>query len=91
MTSLAAYFERVVAGELGDDGVLQLGRPAHRGVVEVAALDRRVRRRANVRPRVEVRLARREADHLAALTLELEHLGGDGERRGRLHLLQAAG
>ena len=62
------------AGDIGGDGLAQLGRAEVRGVVRRAVLKRRHGRARDVPRRVEVRLAHAERDDVLALRDDVEEL-----------------
>src|SRR5204863_4702254 len=72
--------ERVVAPEFGDDRVLELIDPLDVGIAGEAPLDRILARLRDVGGRVEVGLARAQADHVLALLPQARGPGGYGER-----------
>src|SRR5690606_26213419 len=71
----------VVALELRTDGLAQRDRARDRRVLRLAAIDRGLRRVLDVARRVEIRLARAEADDFDAGRLHLGDLAG--QRIGR--------
>src|SRR5262249_59839021 len=79
-----------VADPLGDR-LAQRGRALDVRVLRGARVERLLRGLLDERRRVEVRLARAEADDVDAGGLELRGLGGDGEGRGRFDDGQPAG
>ena len=83
--------EAVVALELGDDRLLQLGDAVHIGVFGLAAADCGNRRFLYVVRRVEIGLAGSQADHVAAFRLEGAGLGGDGDGLCRLDAVERTG
>ena len=83
--------EAVLPLELLGDGGPKLGNAEHRRISGLAAVDRGLRRRANMRRRVEIGLADREADHLAALRLEVARLLRGRDRRGGFDAREGVG
>jgi hypothetical protein len=70
---------------------LQLGDPVDGGVFRLARVDRRHGGLLDVVGRVEIGLARAEADHVLALRLELGREVRDGDGGGGLHAGQRVG
>ena len=83
--------EPVLALELGADRRLQLGDAVDGGVFGLAAADRRDRRLLDVVGRVEIGLAGRQADDVAALAPSAPGLVGDGDGGGRLDAVERVG
>jgi hypothetical protein len=69
---------------LGDDGLLQAGRAADRGVLGEAIADCLDRRFLDMGRRVEIRFAGAQRQHVQTLGLQLRSLGRHGKRGGRL-------
>ena len=74
----------VLAAEFLRYGLLQFRDAVGRGVAGLACVDRRLGRISDVLGRVEVRLARAEADHVAPRRLQLPRLRRDRDGRGGL-------
>src|SRR5690606_17575485 len=83
--------EAVLTRELGRDRRLQLGYAVDVRVLGLAATNGFDRRQLDVLRRVEVRLSGPEADHIAALALQLPRAGGDGQCGRRLDPGQGGG
>src|SRR5262245_7668992 len=83
--------EPVIALELGDDRLFELGDAVNIGVFDLAAPDCGNRCFLYVRRRVEIRLAGGQADDVAALRLEGAGLGGDGDGLRRLDSVERIG
>src|SRR5208283_1055397 len=88
---LRLVVDPAVAAELLRDSLAQRGRAGDVGVFRVARLDGADRRVLDVLRRVEVGLAGRQADHVAARRLQRAGLGGDGDRLARADAVQAFG
>ena len=83
--------EAVLAGELGGDGAAELGDALGGGVAGAAGVDGGLGGGADVGGGVEVGLAGRKRDDVAALGLELERAGGDGDGRRGLDAREGVG
>ncbi len=83
--------QAVVALELVDDRLFQAGRAVHRRVFGLAVGDRLARGLLDVLRGIEVRLAGTQADHVFAFGTQRRGAGGDGQSRGGLDRLNAAG
>jgi hypothetical protein len=80
--------QAVLPLELGDDRLLQFGNAVDGGVLGLAGLDRVDRRQLDVGGRVEIRLARAEADNIAPRRFQLARFIRDRNRCGRLHTVE---
>ena len=88
---VGAVLDPVLALELGDDRLLERRRAVDRRVLGLALADGRDRRLLDVVGRVEVGLAGAQADHVAALRLQLAGEVGDRDRGRRLDAGEAGG
>ena len=85
----ALVLEPVLAFELGDDRVLEIGGAFDRRVAREALADRFDAGVRDVRGRVEIGLAGAEADDVLAFRLELRDAAREGDGRGGLDALDA--
>ena len=83
--------QAVLALELGDDRLLQLGNAADIGIFGLAGLDGVDRRQLDVGGRVEIGLAGAEADDVAARRFQRACFIRDRDGRGRLHTVERSG
>ena len=81
----------VVTQELGGDCGLQLGGAVDIGIFGLARADRGDRGLLHEIGRVEIGLARAQADHVDPLRLQVQHPARHGERRRRRDAVQAGG
>ena len=81
----------IVTLELGLDGGLQLGCAVDIGVFGLAVADGFNRGLFNKVRRIEIRLPCRQADHIDALCLQIQHTARHGERGGGLDTVKSGG
>src|SRR4030095_4837731 len=85
----ALIVETVLALELRDDCVFQLGRAFDPRVARVAFANRLDARIRDVRRRIKIRLAGAETDDVLAFRLQLRDAAGEGDCGRRLDALDA--
>ena len=81
--------QAVLAGEFGDDGLLQLRRTAHVGVLGEAVLDGLDGRLFNVFRGIEIRFAGPQTDDVLSRGAQCGGAGGDGKSGGGFNALYA--